>query len=473
MKALRETIPPDDNVAVPVANETHIQRVVALAPTAQDANLCRQVLEQNGIAVCCCDSMDVLSQAISEGAGMALVAEEHLDDDAIARLKQTLASQPKWSELPILVLLQAVEVSASKLQRILSLEHVTLINRPLRIAVFVSTVLAKLRDRMRQFEVRDLLLEKNRDQQMLRRDARRLDMALQAGGMAAWEWSNSQMYWSEAIRRLHGFDETTEPTALALFSSIVETDRQRIMQQWSDAIERDSPFRSEFRIHHPQLGERWLAAVAEPVKTKSGKSIRYAGLQWDVTERKQSELELHQSHETFKRLIDDNPQGLYVVDADLRVQYASKGARIAFANVNPLIGRPLLEALGIMWPEEFADVAFGHFRETLLTGQPYVAPTVIERRADINVTEAYDWSLERIMLPNNRHGVVCHFYNNTQRQQSVDLLRASEMYFRDIADASPAMLWMTDENHMCTFLSKCWYETTGQTKEEGMGLGWT
>ena len=35
------------------------------------------------------------------------------------------------------------------------------------------------------------------------------------------------------------------------------------------------------------------------------------------------------------------------------------------------------------------------------------------------------------------------------------------------------MLWVTDENHMCTFLSKNWYDTTGQTQEEGMGLGWT
>ena len=473
MKSFRETILPDDIIGGAVANATHKQRVVALSSTAQDAKLCAQVLEQNGIAVCCCDSIDAFSRAIFDGAGIAMVAEEYLDDAAIAGLKRTLAGQPKWSELPILVLLQTGKIAASKLQRILSLEHVTLINRPLLIAVFVSTVRAKLRDRMRQFEVRDLLLAKDHDQQMLRREARRLDMALQAGGMAAWEWSNSEMYWSDAIRRLHGFDEKTEPTESAMFTSIVEADRQRIVQQWSEAISRDNSFRSEFRIDHPQLGERWLAAVAEPFRAQSGKTIRYAGLQWDVTDRKQSELELHQSHETFKRLIDDNPQGLYVIDSDMRMCYASKGARETLANVIPLIGRPFREVMESIWPLEFAEVAVTRFRHTLETGEAYNAPPLVEHRVDLDTTEAYDWSIERIVLPGNRFGVVCHYYNNTERQQSVDILRQSEQYFRDIANASPAMLWVTDDNHMCTFLSKRWYETTGQTEEEGMGIGWT
>ena len=79
MESLRKTTQRADNIEAPVVNETLAQRVVALAPTAQDASLCSQVLEQNGFAVCCCDSMDAFLQAIKEGAGIALVAEEHLD----------------------------------------------------------------------------------------------------------------------------------------------------------------------------------------------------------------------------------------------------------------------------------------------------------------------------------------------------------------------------------------------------------
>ncbi|WP_246151946.1 hybrid sensor histidine kinase/response regulator [Rubripirellula reticaptiva] len=329
-------------------NETLSQRVVALTPTPQDARLCDQVLTQNNISVCCCDDIQGFTTAIAEGAGVALIAQEHLDGATINQLKQTLSKQPKWSELPILVLLQPGEVGSTILQQILSLEHVTLITRPLRIAIFVSTVVAKLRDRQRQFEVRDLLREQ-------------------------------------------------------------DSDRQSLLQ----------------------------------------------------------------SSETLRRLIEDSPQGLYVVDDELKVLHASKGARDAFSNVDPLIGTAVEDALKCIWDTSVAEDVVAKFKHTLETGETYQSEGFVHQRVDRDATEAYEWSLERVVVLGDRYGVVCYFYDNTERQQSVDILLQSEKYFRDIADASPAILWVTDENHMCTFLSKHWYVTTGQTEAEGMGLGWT
>jgi len=473
MESIRQSLAKKKGAQTQPGNDEFNQRVVAWSPTLQDSRLCDQILRQNGIAVVCCSALKAFSDHISEGAGIALVAQEHLSEDVVAEIRRIQTRQPKWSELPIVVLLKPGDVGSATLQRVLSMEHVTLVTRPLKIAVFVNTVKAKLRDRMRQIEVRDLLQEKDNAQQDVIREARRLDMAIRAGGMAAWEWSKTEMYWSRSLREIHGFSEEVEPSESAMFASIVEEDRRRIITQWADAIDRNEAFRSEFRIHHPQLGERWLTAVAEPVISKSGKTIRYAGLQWDVTDRKTSELELRQSHETMQRLIDDNPQGLYVIDDEMRMRYFSKGSRNVFAGISPLIGRPFEDVMRHIWPAEFAEQAIALFRHTLETGEPYTAPTLVETRADLNVTEAYDWSIERIVLPGNRYGVVCHFTDTTVRQQSLENLRQSEQLFREIANASPAMLWVTDENHRCTFLSKCWYDTTGQTEDQGLGLGWT
>ncbi|QEG40938.1 hybrid sensor histidine kinase/response regulator [Roseimaritima ulvae] len=473
METIRKSLAKRIDACTQADGDRFNQRVVAWTPTPQDSRLCDQILQQNGIAVICCETLKEFLERITEGAGIALVAQEHLGDAIVGQIRHLQSQQPKWSELPILVLLQPGEVGSATLQRILSMDHVTLVNRPLRIAVFVNTVLAKLRDRLRQYEVRDLLLEKDVAQQNLVREASRLDMAMRAGGMAAWEWSKTKMYWSRSLREIHGFEADVEPSESALFASIIEGDRQRIVSQWAEAIERSEAIRSEFRIDHPQLGERWIAAVAEPVRSKSGKTIRYAGLQWDVTDRKTSELALRQSHETMQRLINDNPQGLYVIDDQMRMLYFSKGSRKVFAGIDPLIGRPFDEVMRYIWPEEFAAQAVALFRHTLETGEPYTAPTLVETRVDLNVQEAYDWSIERIALPGNRYGVVCHFTDTTQRQQSLENLRQSEKHFREIADASPAMLWVTDVNHMCTFLSKSWYKTTGQTEEQGLELGWT
>lgn len=51
-------------------------------------------------------------------------------------------------------------------------------------------------------------------------------------------------------------------------------------------------------------------------------------------------------------------------------------------------------------------------------------------------------------------------------------LRRSEAMFHELADTAPAMLWVTDAEGGCTFLSRGWYEYTGQVEAEALGFGW-
>ena len=49
---------------------------------------------------------------------------------------------------------------------------------------------------------------------------------------------------------------------------------------------------------------------------------------------------------------------------------------------------------------------------------------------------------------------------------------AEDARFREFADLAPAMLWVTDASGSCTYLSRGWYEYTGQSEKEGLGFGW-
>lgn len=58
------------------------------------------------------------------------------------------------------------------------------------------------------------------------------------------------------------------------------------------------------------------------------------------------------------------------------------------------------------------------------------------------------------------------------RRQASGALRESEARFRNMADHSPVMMWVTDPRGHCTYLNRSWYEATGQAPEAALGFGW-
>ena len=135
---------------------------------------------------------------------------------------------------------------------------------------------------------------------------------------------------------------------------------------------------------------------------------------------------LRRNAEAFYNLVHHSPFGVYIVDSQFRLVEVSAGSRKVFAGVEPLIGRDFAEILRIIWPEPFASEAIDLFRRTLTTGLPYHAPNTTEQRQNIDATESYDWKIERITLPDDQFGVVCHFYDATRLREVEQALRDAD-----------------------------------------------
>ncbi len=146
----------------------------------------------------------------------------------------------------------------------------------------------------------------------------------------------------------------------------------------------------------------------------------------DISQRKAAEEKLQRSHDTFYNLIQNSPFGIYVVDSRFRLAQVSAGSQKVFAGVRPLIGRDFAEVLRVIWPEPFASDVVAKFRHTLATGEAYHSPRTVEHRADVDDVEAYDWRLDRITLPDGEFGVVCYFYDLSERRRYEAALRESQ-----------------------------------------------
>ncbi len=175
---------------------------------------------------------------------------------------------------------------------------------------------------------------------------------------------------------------------------------------------------------------------------------------------------------SFLQLIENSPFGIYAVDAEMTLRHVSAGAMKVFAQFEPMIGYDFAKIMHAIWPADFAEEILQHFRHTLATGERYLAPTFVESRNDTKEVESYEWQLDRIPLLDGRDGVVCYFYDATHHEQVAATMRRREQYFRDMADAAPAMVWVTDANGYCNFLSRGWCDHTGQPHDEGLGVGW-
>jgi PAS domain S-box-containing protein len=53
-----------------------------------------------------------------------------------------------------------------------------------------------------------------------------------------------------------------------------------------------------------------------------------------------------------------------------------------------------------------------------------------------------------------------------------EALRESEERFRHMADDAPVVIWLTEPDGACNYISRSWHEFTGQTPEIGLGFGW-
>jgi PAS domain S-box-containing protein len=155
-------------------------------------------------------------------------------------------------------------------------------------------------------------------------------------------------------------------------------------------------------------------------------------------------------------------------------------------------------ASGEIWRSERYDKIFGYEqRPDLWTYDTFLQHVIEEDRARVNkayifsLCHSQDWIVECRIHRNDNEirwirasgravadvtgqsvkmwGVI---EDTTERKLTEQALRDREAHFRSLANTAPAMLWVTNVDHLCTFISRAWCFFTGQTLDESLGDRW-
>jgi signal transduction histidine kinase len=150
-------------------------RILVLAPTSKDAELSTGLLERAGFACKACKDIVEVCAELDLGAGALVMPEEAIAQDGKAQLLRWLERQPPWSDLPILVMARGGADSPSIAQAMDLLRNVTVLERPVRVAALISALRTALRSRLRQYELRVHLTERDNHLRVLKDTDRRKD----------------------------------------------------------------------------------------------------------------------------------------------------------------------------------------------------------------------------------------------------------------------------------------------------------
>ena len=303
-------------------------------------------------------------------------------------------------------------------------------------------------------------------------------LALDAANMGWWHYDpvTKIATWDDRYKEMFGVTGHQRPNE-EILARIHPEDLPGVWAAVEAALDPSDPqpYAVSYRIRLDDGSMRWIEAHG--IATFEGEgadrsATSFVGTVADITERKQAEDQLRRNGDTFFRLIEQAPFGMYVVDAHFRLHQVNSGAQSVFSNVQPLIGRDFAEAIRIVWPEPLASEIIAIFRHTLETGEPYFAPSLTEKRGDVEVVELYEWQLHRVRLPNGQYGVVCYFFDATKLRQVEAALRESEERFRTLTSTIPQFIWTATADGRVDYLSDQWAEYIGLSPQRLYDWGW-
>ena len=283
------------------------QRFLILAPTGRDAALTQSILGRAGVACVACRDLEQVCEYLDEGAAAVLLVEEMIRQHQNC-LTEWLARQPRWSDLPVLVLARAGADSSAVAGAMDLLGNVTVLERPTRVAALVSAVRTALRARRRQYELREHV-------SALRESEQRFRVIADAAPMLVWMSGTDKLcyFFNKGWLAFTGRSLDQE-LGSGWAEGVHPDDVERCLTTYETAFDAREVFEIEYRLRHSSGQYRWVFDRGVPRFGANGAFEGYIGSLIDIDERRRAEESLRESEARFRMLADNMSQLAWICD---------------------------------------------------------------------------------------------------------------------------------------------------------------
>jgi PAS domain S-box-containing protein len=190
-------------------------------------------------------------------------------------------------------------------------------------------------------------IQSKRAEEELRRSRQRLNIALGAGRMGAWEWEipSGKVAWTPSLEAIHGMAPGGFGGTFEDFKrDIHPEDERRVLETLDRRLHDRTEYRIEYRIIRPDRTIAWVESRGELFVNASGEPERMVGVCVDITERKEMEVKLRRSEKELTDFFENAVTSLHWVGPDGTILRANK-AEMELLGYRPeeYIGRHISE----------------------------------------------------------------------------------------------------------------------------------